>query len=268
MIRYNLRDRDRSHTGIPRNYDIPGLVRAINCDSTQERIAKRGMVGFYGHWPRLKFGMSPAEGGLDSGRAVSVEPAVVTTHLRAFEDGTVEHNTEFLDTTTGQIARRMSDARVGGFSSAIDAAKPEFYGFDYVNDPNYSTNRPYALDSATWGELTLDDVIAQEIDDNNRMLLRLIAIQEANGKVAMDENQRLAIENEELIARIERLERDLSAGRALMDSARVATDRMLGDIDGFRSAGLPPLDRSGKNAPKPRRDPIVDGFLRRFDMRR
>jgi len=147
IIRYNLKERGRKHRGVERNFNIPKIVAAINSPACQERVQNRDMVGFYGHWPRVKFGMNPAEGGIADGKAQAVEPALVTTHLVAHSDGTIEHKAEFLPTQSGDLAYKLFNARTGGFSSAIDTVKPEFFGFDFVIEPNYSTNRGYSLDS-------------------------------------------------------------------------------------------------------------------------
>lgn len=146
LISYNLKDRGRKYRGKERDFDIPALVKAINSPECQERVKKRDMLGFYGHWPRMKFGLYPAEGGIQQGKAMAIEPAIVTTFLKAYSDGTVEHRAEFLDTDAGKLAQKLFQDRVGGFSSAIDQGKPEFFGFDYVLEPNYSTNRGWALD--------------------------------------------------------------------------------------------------------------------------
>ena len=147
VISYNLRERGRAHTGQPRNFDVPRIAAAINGPACQERVRNREMFGFYGHWPRIKFGMLPQEGGIAGGKAQTIEPALITTLLRAHSDGTVEHQAEFLPTQPGQIAAKLYESRTGGFSSAIDEAKPELFGFDYVLAPNFTTNRGYSLDS-------------------------------------------------------------------------------------------------------------------------
>lgn len=147
VISYNLKERGRYHTGQPRNFDIPRIAAAVNCAATQERVKNRDMIGFYGHWPRIKFGMHPAEGGLEKGKSQAVEPALITTLLKAYPDGTIQHQAEFLPTQAGEIAAKLYSARTGGFSSAIDQNKPEFFGFDYVLEPNFTTNRGYSLDS-------------------------------------------------------------------------------------------------------------------------
>ena len=74
-IRYNLKDRGRTHTGQARNFNIPKLVAAINSDECQERVEARDMIGYLGHWPRVKFGLEATEGGIAEGKAHVVEPA-------------------------------------------------------------------------------------------------------------------------------------------------------------------------------------------------
>lgn len=159
-IRYNLRDRVRRYRGQKRNFDIPRIVAVINGGAVQERVKMRDMHGYLEHTPRVKFGMNPGACQIDGGKMITIEPAIVTTYLRAYDDGTVEHRAEFLDTPPGQVAERMMKNKVGGFSSAIDEGRPEFYGFDYVSEPNFALNRTYAvlLDSAAPVAATLDDV--------------------------------------------------------------------------------------------------------------
>lgn len=224
LIKYNLKERGRQHRGTERHFNIPAIVDSINSPATQERVATRGMLGYFGHWPRLRFGMEPPEGGLADGKAHAVEPAVVTTHLKAFDDGTIEHQTEFLDTATGQLASRMYANRVGGFSTAIDPRKPELYGFDWVNDPNYSTNRGYelVLDSVTSGEKTFDDVLSAEHADQIDAMNRLFEMMDANLRLAMDSATRLEHENSELLDLLSKREEQDSHAGLITDSATAA----------------------------------------------
>lgn len=153
IIKYNVKERGRQFSGVERNFDTVVLAQLVNGDAVQERVRSRDMLGYFGHWPRVKFGMNPTEGGIVGGKVVALEPAIVTTHLRALPDGTIEHEAEFLDTSTGKMAARLFASRAGGFSSAIDFKKAgsrqlpvDFYGFDYVLGPNFNHNRGYALD--------------------------------------------------------------------------------------------------------------------------
>lgn len=164
IIKYNLTDRGRKYRGQDRHFNIAAVVAAINGPECQERVRKRDMLGYYGHWPRLRFGMLPAEGGLDGGNPALVEPAIVTTYLKARDDGTIEHRAEFLGTDSGKVAAKLYEDHVGGFSSAIVDSKANtvFYGFDYVLEPNYSTNRGWQLDSVTGRYF---DSVGAEVDD-------------------------------------------------------------------------------------------------------
>lgn len=170
VIRYNLADRERKHRGPDRNFDIPVAVALINSPVIQEKIKHGDMLGYFGHWPRVQFGLNPAEGGIVNGRQVAVEPAIRTVYCKAFPDGTVEHETEFFTGNAGgKLAWRLFQQKAGGFSSAIRAPTiagkeiaREFHGFDYVLEPNYTRNRGYglALDGVT-SEEDLYDAVAE-----------------------------------------------------------------------------------------------------------
>lgn len=242
LIKYNLKERGRQHRGVERHFDIPAIVASINGPATQERVSTRGMLGYFGHWPRVRFGMDPPEGGLEGGQAHAVEPAVVTTHLRAYDDGTVEHQTEFLDTATGQLASRMYANRVGGFSSAIDPRKPELYGFDWVNDPNYSTNRGYdlVLDSVASGEMTFDDVVSAEHAEQIDAMNRLFEAMDANLRLALDSATRFEEENRDLLDLLSQREEQIQqAATATLGGGGDAARQIERDRRHFLDSALP-----------------------------
>lgn len=223
VITYNLKERGRKYRGQERSFNIPALVASINGPATQERVETRGMLGYLGHWPRIRFGMEPPEGGLFGGKAHSVEPAVVTVYLKAHPNGDVEHRTEFLDTEPGAIAARMYSNRVGGFSSAIDPVDNELYGFDWVNDPNYSTNRPYqlALDSAADGGMSFLDVLMAEQQERLASQAALMEVMEKQMALALDSAARLEQDNNELLEILARANHQAgdSLAAAVLDSA-------------------------------------------------
>jgi hypothetical protein len=205
VIRYNLTERGRTYRGVERNFDIPAIVRAVNAPDTQERVSHRDMLGYFGHWPRIKFGMMPMEGGVIDGKAVAVEPAIRTTYLRALSDGTIEHKAEFLDTNAGRVAARLYGSKAGGFSSAIDETpRVRFYGFDYVFEPNYSTNRGYevALDDAN-GTFDAVEEYTREMTGALRLLDSVLTehdrVMETVGEMARKLNDRDA-EVEQLLS--------------------------------------------------------------------
>ncbi|MCA8037055.1 MULTISPECIES: hypothetical protein [Burkholderia cepacia complex] len=172
-IRFNVTERGRKHRGQDRKFDTRTLAAIINGPEVQEKVRNRDMIGYYGHWARRMFGLEPVEFGVHAGKTLNLEPALVTTFLSADDQGNVEHEEEFLDTSAGKIAARLHVSRTGGFSSAIGAKVRGgkdvpylFAGFDYVIEPNYTTNRGYLLDSVTEdvGESVFDSVsVASEI---------------------------------------------------------------------------------------------------------
>jgi len=211
LIRYNLHERGRKYRGTARQFDVGAIAHAINSDACQERVKHRDMQGYYGHWPRLKFGLNPQEGGLEGGKPALVEPALITTHLKADRDGTIEHKAQFLDTASGQVAAKLYHHRTGGFSSAIDASIPEFFGFDYVLEPNYATNRGWTLDSIQ--QMSADDIQAALVDEQLHGALTLVnTLMQRQGWLqqtwdqAQDTIAHLGAQNQELTARIARLE--------------------------------------------------------------
>lgn len=246
IIKFNLKERGRKYRGKERHFNIRAITQAINSPACQERVANRDMLGFLGHWPRVRFGMNPAEGGLAEGRAHAVEPAIVTTLLRAHPDGTIEHQAEFLDTAPGQIASRMYASRVGGFSSAIDPVPPEFFGFDYVNEPNYSTNRGYVLDDVT--NMSFDDVLAAEQNEQTRAMLALLDSATAAREAAEQALDRLQVENEQLLSIL------ASKGMPTSVLDSVAVPPMVVDVA--------PMDRMQRDAHDFRKATRLPGFTR------
>lgn len=241
LIRYNLKERGRKYRGRERNFNIKAMVESINGPATQERVQTRAMLGYFGHWPRVRFGMDPMEGGIADGKAHALEPALVTVSIKAYEDGTIEHQTNFLDTDTGKLASRMFANRVGGFSSAIDSRNNELYGFDYVNEPNYSTNRGYdlVLDSVTSGAMTLEDVIAEEHAEQMQAMNRLFDMMQASVDLALDSASRFERENAELMSMLEKREEQVRHAVLANSSGANMAQQLLADRQNFLDSALP-----------------------------
>ncbi|SEN72040.1 hypothetical protein [Nitrosomonas marina] len=249
-IRYSLKERGRQYTGKVRNFNIRALFDFVNSDACQETVESRGMIGYYGHWPRIRFGMDPTEGGLDNGKPVPVEPAFVTTHLKMFDDGTVEHIAEFFDTASGKLAEKLFfDSKTGGFSSAIDASINKFYGFDYVIEPNFLNNsfRGVTLDDAmggNLGELTYDDVYAAECEEHARNMMALLDSIKGEREASNETIERLQQDNEQLMSFLASHNVDAAAvldsaggsSHILVDGG--AKDRLLDDVNSFGSEKL------------------------------
>ena len=276
VIKYSLKNRGREHTGKPRNFNVNALFDFVNGPACQETVNSRGMIGYYGHWPRIRFGMIPTEGGLDeNGRPVSVEPAFVTTKLSMTIDGTVEHVAEFSDTDSGKLAEKLFfDNDLGGFSSAINENTNEFFGFDYVVQPNFLGNsfRGISLDDAMGGdlsELTYDDVYAAEQQEylrDMRLLLDGIAGERETFNQTIEQ---LKQDNDQLLAYLARYDIPVSD---VLDSADdkkpvlVSLDsvRMIEkDMHDFESAKLPKVHKPGDIVVDRYYDRLVGGILRR-----
>ena len=92
-ITYNVRERGRKHRGVDRNFDTAALAALINGAGVQEKVKHGDMMGYLGHWPRVKFGMEVTEGGIDpgTGKAVSLPMAIRTVELHADPDGSITH---------------------------------------------------------------------------------------------------------------------------------------------------------------------------------
>ena len=164
IIRYNVKDRGREFLGSERNFDLKKLCKVINGGACQEQVKNRAMFGYFGHGLRKLVGMDVPESAVIAGKYTEIEPAVVTTFLKAYENGDIEHQSEFLDTDSGQRAAKLFASKVGGFSSAIKADNYDFCGFDYVYNPNYNTNRPYLLDSVE--SVSYEDVRLEILQEN------------------------------------------------------------------------------------------------------
>ncbi len=273
IIKYNLLDRMRKHRGQERNFDTAAAERLLNGPAVQERIRLGDMTGYFGHWPRVQFGLDPAEGGIVSGKQVSLEPCVRTTFLKAYPNGDVEHEQEFLDTTSGKIAERIYGSNAYGFSSAIDAKRlgaiqvpTGFFGFDFVKEPNYSANRGYvvALDGVIDSEDVLDAVAERNdlFDTVNRMLDEQAAAHQMT-LVTLDS---VLLENEQLLSM---LAKSPSAGKAIvldgcMDLIGVPKTSYLDSADDFLKAKLVPYERSASEQAPSQTEAADKALARQF----
>lgn len=254
MITYNVRERGRKHLGQNRNFDTVALAALINGPAVQERVKHGDMLGYFGHWPRIKLGMNPSEGGVIDGKVVSIPPALRTIELSADKDGNVSHRAEFLDTNEGRIAERMFQSKAGGFSSAIDAVPGtspqvarDFWGFDYVFSPNYSTNRGHkvVLDGIGDGEeaaefLALLDAAVGESTQAASIMTAMFDSLSRQHTQALEAMERLAHENDALIGRLASGNTRVLDSMGLLEDVRMAPIRGEpgADFERFRGADL------------------------------
>lgn len=279
VIRFNVRERGRTYRGVDRNFDTAVLADIINGGDVQERVQNGDMLGYYGHWPRLKFGMNLSEGGVIGGKAISVEPAIRTVYLKAHPDGTIEHEAEFLDTAPGKLAERLFKSRAGGFSSAIDIRRAGsvqvpvgFFGFDYVLEPNFTKNRGYTLDGVEVEDeevmAVLDEVSQYNslLDSTNRILDQIQSDYERLADVA----ERLEEENLELRSMLVRAGRstDEIALDGVLDVVRTPRVSRFDRADEFEHAPLAGYETpQDEQKAKPKRTAADDFLSRMFGVR-
>lgn len=224
-ITYSLRDRGRRYTGVDRDFNIPAVVKHINGPEVQEKVANRELLGYYGHGVRQLIGLDPAESFVSKGQYNEVEPAIVTTRVRAENDGTIIHKTEFLPTGSGEKAAKAWSAKVGGFSSAIDGNSWKFYGFDYVFNPNYAKNRGFLFDSATGGgmmaEGDLEDLIEAVRQEDYQMLSAILDKAQSENQMLRSALSHAEHDIEDLMSTVMRLEKQ---NGVMLDSASIERD--------------------------------------------
>jgi hypothetical protein len=283
-ITYNVKERGRQFIGSDRNLDTRALAALVNGSEVQERVKNRDLRGFYGHVARMKFGFQPPETVYNDGKAIIIEPALVTTHLSADEDGNITHESEFLDTDAGQMAQRLFDSRHGGFSTAI-FAKPRgpidvplvFGGLDYVFEPNYTTNRGYLLDS-TGGVMdgVLLDAVMADWQAGTVAMKALYDSMERDHILALETLQRLREENEELLSLLSTQGTPNAAGVVVLDStgegtrplvvSSRATQRFTRDARGFHNATLTGFDKLPDDKGAPDDDAALKAAKRQYGV--
>lgn len=261
VIKYNLAERMRKHRGVDRNFDMASAERLLNGPAVQERIKHGDMTGYFGHWPRVQFGLDPKEGGFVDGKQVSLEPCLRTTYLRAYPDGTVEHEVEFLDTDSGKIGARIWSSKAYGFSSAIDTKRLGsvqvpigFFGFDLVKEPNFSANRGYAV--ALDGVFDSEDVL-DAVSERNAMFEAMNVVLD-DAKAAHDRTlatlDSVLQENEELYSMLAKA--GLASKQVVLDSCvdliGGSNTSYLDSADDFLKTPLVAYDKtSEEKAPSP-----------------
>lgn len=279
MITYNVHDRGRKALGVDRLFDTVALAKLINGPAVQERVKLGDLKGYYGHLPRQIFGMATREVGFLDGQAVAMPIALRTTYLSADDQGNITHQAEFLDTVWGKEAAANYESQSGGFSSAIDVASrgspsipTDFHGFDYVLEPNYTTNRGHRamLDAVAAGGVQTDDLVAlldAAMADSAAMLTNKNALFDslaAQHRMALDALERVSRENDLLISRL--------ASEAMLDDVRgeerAAPARGGATADDFaRFRNMPlvelqKLDDGRSGGPVP-----GDAYLRHYGMK-
>lgn len=147
---FNIFNDGRKYNTAPQKYALSSVQKVCNSGPTIERINLKEAIGYYGHGIREKADkLEPAELEIIM---IDGKPTVVHTEVAirciAFtcdDKGNVTHTEDFLDTNTGKAAYAAYLAGNGGFSWALGGSDGrgapsiarQFFGFDYVNRPNF-----------------------------------------------------------------------------------------------------------------------------------
>lgn len=281
MITYNVHDRGRKSRGQDRHFDTVALAALINGPAVQEKVKLGDMLGYFGHWPRVKFGMATQEGGVLDGKAISLPVAIRTTHLSADNDGNITHQAEFLDTHEGRLAASLYDSSTGGFSSAIDAVPrtspsiaSEFWGYDFVLEPNYTGNRGHraVLDgvAADAGAEEREEMFAlmDAVAAESNIALTMFDAVQAQLALALETLERVSRDNDLLIGRLASGKTGLlddivgEGGRAAPKHGAVPPN-----FDQYRSMPLEPLQEIRDEAKKEDNSTEANVLRRHYGMK-
>ncbi|MCC8380463.1 hypothetical protein [Xenorhabdus sp. PB30.3] len=186
---FNIFDTGRKYTGKQRGYILDNVKTVLNSPEVQERLRLRELVGYVSH------GLREMSGKLTLGETLPVQlpngqmtvvnaiPSNVTIELSIDDEGNLTHTQEILDNDEGCKLLGLHNSRIGGFSWACGGGKlgsntfiNGFYGFDYVHNPLFATNRGYVLDSAD------DEYDRQAVLDN----LTSAGVPEAQRELVLD----------------------------------------------------------------------------------
>lgn len=123
-IRYNITDRGRKYVGQARQFDVAKVVAIINGGAVQELVNKGDMFGYLGHGVRADFGLLPDESVVtptkDGGTQFTpIDPCCRTVRIKAYPDGTIEHEAEFIDNKLGHTAWEWFQNKIGGFPAYL-----------------------------------------------------------------------------------------------------------------------------------------------------
>lgn len=283
-ITYNIKERGRKYAGQDRsNVDVLSMVNSINSPLVQELVATGDMYGYYGHEVRMLHGMNPPDTVFtDDGREIRIAPAIRTIELSADKQGNVTHREEFLENATGDYAYEQYKAGIGGFSTAV-AFKPSmsglrqvngFYGFDYVRNPNYHTNKGFgafdglmfdSLQNPTDEQLLLKQALEQSFIAQYDSIYQIMGakhdVQTATQMVDFYQQEALASQQQlmDYISRKERLtQKRQNRQEQLLDSLICPSapfSRFLDEVKAFDSVDLNRVNQSGKSqTPEQNRD--------------
>jgi len=161
--------------GNGRRYVLHAVKAMLESAQTQEGLKLGELYGYFGHGVRQatnKMKPSEFEVVMIEGKAVAIQnvPANFTVSIEADDSGNIAHTQEVMDTTSGLIVQSMLESQAGGWSWACTGATSngadyprQFFGFDYVNQPNFIPNDRQQSMFESVGVSTVDDLIIHNL---------------------------------------------------------------------------------------------------------
>lgn len=248
--RFSLYRKVRKGKQNNRNYMLEAVKAMINHPETQEGLRLGELYGYYGHSRRQitgKMELPETAVVMVEGKPIVIDniPACRTIALSVDADGIVTHTQEILDTPTGRIVAAMLESRAGGWSwvttgrdSPSVSIPKNFFGFDYVKNPNFiSQDHPAAMfesnderDSAMLESLTaqgFSDESAAEIVAHSEKLAQHEAMIESVMRLEELEEAQLEaagqlLEKEAQLAEQQAMLESLQQDKAMFESATSA----------------------------------------------
>ncbi len=241
---FNLFQEGRKYTGHHRSYILESAIKTCYAPETRERMRLREMLGYYGHGRRelAKKLLLPevATIKLPDGSSLLVEniPSNVTTAFEVAKDGTVTHSQELTDTDQGKAVAAMNASRIGGFSwacggsdgGALSATRvSSCVGFDYVNNPGFSANRGYILESADAAtrDMILESICKQGVDEQKAesLLSHWSATAILEAAELQERLEAAAIYEDSLREQLEGAGKQLQTATTILEEAKQAADK-------------------------------------------
>lgn len=236
---FNINQDGRKFGANGRSYILSAVKTMAQSEQTREGIRLRELFGYFGHGRRQlagKLALGETDVIMIKGKPVVVEnvPSNVTTAFEVDDSGNVRHEQEFLVTPTGELALSMYDSGVGGWSWAVGGRDNgmtqearQYYGMDYVNQPNYISSERQVAMMESIGVSSTDELIRHQLanqglsDDESTMILE-----------SWGGTRQLISQNQSLESEIMMLEGYIDAQR---EKAARKTDALRDELEAIRS---------------------------------
>jgi hypothetical protein len=151
--------------GQARNYDPKKYKFMVENPKTQMHIKNGYAIGGYTHDIRNSNGTLKSTDEFGN----KIIPALKTLSMEWIPTGNgyglVRHKQRIANNKIGKEIQELIKAGIGGFSSAHNLKTGDFFGFDYVALPNFTTNRVIVDNSCKNGMCNLNfDEVVNDID--------------------------------------------------------------------------------------------------------